>query len=134
MSDSYQVSWLVPERVILITATHLDSDNLQTINQQILDMMADCPYPLVHHVWDLRDLETFPKNVRVIADALSSMLMHDKYGWAITVADDRLVQYLAHVVTSIYKVRYRNFESYEEALDFLHEMDRTLPDDEIAAD
>ncbi len=53
---------------------------------------------------------------------------HPRYGWTLVVGSTNPFQrFVVAIANNFFKGRQRNFDTREEALDFLNEVDSTLP-------
>ena len=118
--------WLVEGQVVLITAYNWD---LETFTDDILTvktMIDESSQPLVHTLWDFRELKRYPSKLPEINKGVKPLFTHERFGWVITVMDNQLIAFLSQMATSLYRVRYRTFKDMDEAKAFLVSADPTL--------
>ncbi len=123
---SSQVSWLLENRVILTFNQGVVSDQDMFDNDQpITDYLDQCTAPLIHMVVDHRNGIGSPSSKAL---AQQHWPKHPKMGWLIMVGMANPFQKFVVAVTSnFFKTRLRMFNTMDEALDFLNEVDSTLP-------
>ena len=123
---SIQLSWYLENRVLLLTSQGESSDqDLLDIDQPIIEHLNQSNAPLVHLIADHRKGGKMPS---MKAAAQIQWPKHPQYGWGIMVGLTNPVQrFLVAVASNFFKVRQRNFDTMDEALDFLNEVDTTLP-------
>ena len=128
----HQISWLVADKVILISVTRWNTplELAETCNE-VRDFVASSHETLVHTIWDFRQLEHYPQNVTSIASATKNLFTHSQLGWVITIVHSPTLRFFTHMGTSIYRVRHRNVQTYEEAVEHLKTVDSTLIHTEI---
>jgi hypothetical protein len=121
-----QLSWYLENRVILLTSQGDSSDqDLLDLDQQIIEYLNQCEAPLVHLIADHRKGGKMP-SVKVSTQI--QWPKHPQYGWGIMVGLTNPVQrFLVAVASNFFKVRQRMFNTMDEALDFLSEVDSSLP-------
>jgi len=121
------IDWLIEKHVIISTATIWDAESLADHIIDVNEMVNQSDLPLVHTVWDFQNLEKYPTNLNDIRKAVKPLFTNDRLGWVITVMQNQMIAFLSQAATSMYSVRYRNFKTMEDALEFLQGQDQTLP-------
>jgi hypothetical protein len=129
---AFELSWYLENRVILLTGHGEGSDqNLLDIDQQVINYLNQSNATLVHLIMDQRNLPPPSSSKAASQIKLASQLKwpkHPKYGWAILVGPSNSLQrFVIAVATNFFKVRQRTFDTMDEALDFLNDIDSTLP-------
>ena len=121
-----QVSWLLEKRVILTYNEGIVSDEDMFANDQpILDYLNACTVPLVHMIVDHRKGVGSPSSKAL---AQLSWPKHPKTGWTILVGMANPFQkFVVTVASNFFKSRMRMVNTMDEALDFLNQVDSTLP-------
>ena len=128
----FELSWYLENRVILLASQANNSDeNLLDMDQKVIDYLNQSSAPLVHLIMDQRKAPP-PSSSRAASQIkLASQLKwpkHPKYGWAIMVGPTNSLQrFVIAVATNFFKVRQRSFDTMDEALDFLNDIDSSLP-------
>ncbi len=123
---SSQVSWFLEKRVILTYNEGVVTDEDMFANDQpIIDYLNQCTVPLVHMIVDHRKGLGSPSSKAL---AQLSWPKHPKVGWMILVGMANPFQKFVVTVTSnFFKTRMRMINTMDEALDFLNQVDSTLP-------
>jgi hypothetical protein len=101
-------------------------EDLNTFTATIQQMVDSSDAPLVHLVADLSSLENHP----ALRDIMKHFKLPARIGWSLILgmAGSTMMRFIAQVVASAFRLRYRQVQSLDEALDFLQKMDSTLPD------
>ena len=124
---SFQVEWLVKQQIILARDSgEITVDLLAMQDVQIIELLAESRQNnLTHVIVDLRAVTKFPTNIGEI-NQYANTRKQANLGWILVVNDNRLIRFVANVVTQLTKTRFRNFDSMEEAIDFLKTQDSTI--------
>lgn len=123
------VEWLIEDQVVLTHAYHWDADSLAEDIIRVNEMVKSSDQPLVHTVWEFTNLEKYPANLNAIRKAVQPLFENKQLGWVITIIHNPMITFLAQVATGMYKVRYRSFKDYDEAIQFLESRDSTIVKD-----
>ena len=125
---AYRISWFVPGSVVYVALRgKTTAEELRAETSQLIALLDEGEAPLVHLLLDATLLEQFPANVEVLNSAMVDGFRHPILGWTILITESRMVKYLGAMVTGLSNARYRAFESLEDGLAFLNEIDSTLP-------
>lgn len=82
---------------------------------------------LIHLIVDVSALETYPNNLPIIVQSVGEAIGHEKLGWLVPVGmDNQIVEFLVTMVSKVFRTRYRSFDTLEEAIAYLQEMDTNL--------
>lgn len=119
--------WLVENHVVVCKTINWDSDTLAQDILKVNMLVNQSDLPLVHTLWDFRDMISYPTNLNSIRKAIQPLFTNKRLGWVLTVMDNHMVGFLAQAGSSMYGVRYHSFKSMDEALEFLQSRDPTLP-------
>ncbi len=124
---SVQVMWLVEQQVILCACRgQLTYPDLEQMVAQIADLSRSSSAPLVHVVIEASDLDFLP-SVREISALRGTTPAGG--GWTLLVGvDNHLLRFLASMIVQMFAARFRFVNTLDAALQFLQEMDSTLPD------
>jgi hypothetical protein len=80
----------------------------------------------MHQLADARELESMPG---LAALSKITYVKHPKMGWQVSFGLRKpLVKMVINIMSQVFKVRSRDFDTLEEALAFLQEVDSMLPD------
>jgi len=121
------VNWLVEKHVVLGKIYNIDVSTLADVMMEANTFVNESDRPLVHVIWDIKDLETYPTNINDIRQAIKPLFTNQSLGWVIVVTDNMMTSFLAQVGSSIYGVRYHRLKTMEEALQYLSQRDPSLP-------
>ena len=123
---SSQSSWYIENCIILVANEGTTTDQeLFNVDQQIVNYMNQATAPLVHVIVDNRKLTVLPS---VKAFTQLTFPKHSQCGWVLVVGPaNTLIRFINLIVTNVSQTRNRMFNTLDEALDFLNEIDSTLP-------
>jgi len=121
------VNWLIENQVIYGKAYDIDTSKLAERIRTVNEHVNQSDFPLVHLIWDILDLETYPTNLNEIRDAIKPLFANKRLGWVIIITDNKMTAFLAQVGASMYGVRYHRAKTMEEALTYLKSRDPALP-------
>lgn len=123
---NYEVSWLLKGRIVLHrTLAPPSADDIAQMDADFLACLDQAEASLLHFIFDMTTQDKVPD-----LKSMSSMAFtdHPTMGWAIVVGSvNPVTKFLVSTVSQINKVRFRMFTSRAEALEFLQEVDDTLP-------
>lgn len=124
----YKTQWLVPSRVLLTQLrgqiTEEDVSNLTAdINAKIEEGTA-----LVHHINDASKMDRITITLKSARILVQSMRTSDKLGWHLEVTNNPINKMISSIGIQFSGVRYRSFNTLEEAVTFLNTNDSTLPE------
>lgn len=126
-----EINWYSPQRVIFVRYTgNISADEMQYLAQNALAMLESAPpdIMLVHSLYDFSALEKMPLNLKLASDTAAPAYSNPRMGWVAAYGLGNVyVKYLAQMVGQMFKLRYRFFDTQEEAVQFLQSVDMTLP-------
>ncbi len=129
----YQIGWLVENRVILMTFTDkLITEDVFAIDKEVIRLFESSPESKVYTLADLTRNTSLPPLANLMNKLQSPK--HPKYAFAITYGySNSLVRTILLVLVSIFRMKYRNLRTREEALRFLRTIEPTLslPDEAV---
>jgi hypothetical protein len=121
-----KLDWYLENRVIIITAEGDYADEeLINLDGQVIQYLDQSTAPLVHMIMDRQGTNHIPsiKSVTMV-----KWPKHPRYGWTLVVGSSNPFQrFVVALANNLFKGRQRNFDTFDEALDFLNEVDSTLP-------
>jgi hypothetical protein len=126
MSEN-SIHWLVDKHVMINKIYAWDVESFASHIIAVNEMVNTSHLPLVHTLWDLQDLEQYPKNLNEIRKVVSPLFTNERLGWVISVMQNPIIGFLSQAGTSMYRLRYRTFKRMDEAITFLREVDATIP-------
>ncbi|MCI0710426.1 MAG: hypothetical protein L0154_09720 [Chloroflexi bacterium] len=124
---AYQVSWLVPQRVIFVRVTAtLTRDDIVAMNQDYFHLLDEGVAP-VHMLVDANQLDKLDIKVKDIP----SLLMQDdaRFGWNFIVTPNRFIGFLSNLAAHLTGSKYKTMDKLDEALQVLVRLDSSLPQD-----
>lgn len=126
----YTVDWMVEGRVVLDRLSgEVTMDDIAQTSERITDLMRQGKPPMVHLIVELTAVEKLPMGIHI--GKINQYMMHTKepnLGWSLVVTKSIFLRFLASVATQVARGRYRAFDTFEEAVAFLADVDATLPE------
>ena len=126
MLMSLKLSWYLENRVMMIVAQGDYTDTeLINLDDHVIKYLDQSSAPLVHMIMDRQETDHIPS-------PKSAMMVkwprHPRYGWTLVVGTSNAFQrFVVAIANNFFKGRQRNFDTLDQALDFLNEVDSTLP-------
>ena len=121
------VRWLVPERVIFVSAEGKINPAVRDwMNARIDYLMHSCATPQVHLIGDVSRMSYMTMSS---ITSPSPVLRHPRRGWFFSVgaSQNRLIRGLLACIAWIMTLKYRDCATLAEALTELQNLDATLP-------
>jgi hypothetical protein len=125
----------MPWRIIHLVDSHLGVtpvwgkfgvDELKEYDAVALASMSRGQHPLIHNIYDCTGLEALPPLVEM---GRLQVARHPKVGWVIFVGiQNDMLKFMLSITTQMFGQRLRFMNSHAEALQFMQQMDSTLPD------
>jgi hypothetical protein len=124
---AHEISWLLEGRVIFVRLTGVQTAEAASLfDREILPYLDNVQAPLVHLVFDTVGLEQLP-GIGVLSRF--QWLKHPKTGWVVGYPKPNgAIAFITGFVSQLFKLRFRTFDTSQEALAFLQDVDATLPD------
>ncbi len=126
---SYALSWIVPNRVILITLSGSDSDQeALEMDAEVIEMLkdGDPEAPAIHQILVFNDF-----TVRASLKTLSRLAApgHPRCGTVVSVGEAKtpMLRATTGLVAQLTHMKREKRETVEEALRMLYRFDATLP-------
>jgi hypothetical protein len=122
-----RIAWYTQNRVLLMRFQgDVSADELSQINRQITQHLDESDAQLVHLILDQRDIGGVPGNIMTLTRTMT-FIQHPRLGWVLRFGEIHpTVRFMSAVVMQAASVRFRNFHTLEEALQFLSHVDVTL--------
>jgi len=125
---TFELSWYRPEKVICEAiigkiTIHESQKLVQTLEQYLEDSTAS----QVHIMIDLSQMADDTMTVHLLSTTITPLCIHRKVGWIVVFGQiESIPQLRSAITTQFFGMRYRAFETAEEALTFLRGKDPAL--------
>ncbi len=121
-----KLSWFLENRVMMIAAEgEYTDEELIGLDGQVIQYLDQSPMPLVHMIMDRQQTNHIPS---IKSATMVKWPKHPRYGWTLVIGSSNPFQrFVVALANNLFKGRQRNFDSLDEALDFLNLVDSTLP-------
>jgi hypothetical protein len=125
-----KLSWYLEDRVVLVKFLGMVTvDELVDASYMGVSYIEQSIAPYVHFVHDASELIQLPRQIQPIIKAAQVSFSHPRVGWIVAYqVPDRLTSFTGNLVSQVFRVRYRIFDTKPQALAFLQTRDATLPD------
>jgi len=122
----YELSWYVEERIVYGRIWgNINIDTVYSASDDLIKYLG-LGKPLVHLFLDDSQVTAFPSNFYAVRGA-ATFLTHENLGWSVMVGETNFIrQFILPMVTSIARVRYRRYHTFDEGLAFLKEQDQSI--------
>jgi hypothetical protein len=129
MNMAYEVSWYIEGRVIFSRFSgDVTIDDLDQVNKLVIEFLDSSASNAVHHLSDATGIDSHPNNAFALQNS-QSYLKHSRLGWVVVYGvKNKTLNFLSALVTQVLKVRVRMLASHDEAVTFLQQVDKTLPE------
>lgn len=126
--DNISLEWYIPERVVLVTMRGNITRNeiLDGDERLVRDFIAASPADHVHVIFDHSDVDSIPE-ATVHKDL--QFADHPKLGWSVSFGDSPVTRFFVSTMTQLTGIKFRICHTSEQCVDFLLDMDPTLPVD-----
>lgn len=131
----YEIRWHTENRVIYQRCFGVLTLDEMRENNEITMQYINSGTPLVHNIVDMREVESFPMNLKQMGDVFKrDQETLIRLGWTVVIGLTPIMRFFATVLIQIWGARYRFVTTLEEAEDFLLDRDVTLrPHDAVTA-
>jgi hypothetical protein len=122
-----KTQWYVPDAVILVQFSgETTVDDMRQYIQDAYTLSDQSSRSLVHVIADSSNV-TKGVNIKDVMKTLANVKPHPKAGWNITIGEkDKLIKFTTDVARQILRLRTRSFDTIEEALAFLEDIDSSI--------
>lgn len=123
------VSWYLEDRVIREVFTgDITLKDIEAASTQTAAMLDSTDTSLVHLLQDYSGVSSFPRSVNDMNRMVEPLYTHDRLGRVMAYGlSDSAMQFTATMLGQLFQIRYRVMDTEADALDWLQEMDSTLP-------
>ena len=123
------IEWFLEKRILLVTYNgDVSAADLKQAGETIRASIDQTDGQFLHSIADLSAIGKIPLNLKTITDATQGALSHPQFGWmTVYHMPNPVIQFFGDMATRVFQVRYRVFDEQVDALDFLNQVDSTLP-------
>lgn len=125
------VYWQIAGRVLVVEFTGVITiDDVRKSNQRIRNLVeSDGKAAMVHVISDARTRTDIHKELRSLKNFKEASQTSDDTGWLIVVDPnpDIVLRFVVNTLSQLTSQRFRVMTSFDDATNFLYEMDATLP-------
>ncbi|HEX2622030.1 MAG TPA: hypothetical protein VHL11_17860 [Phototrophicaceae bacterium] len=128
----YTLNWYIEDEIVYVRYSgDMTTDDFRASLLQIIKMIDTSPRTLVHIITDVGDVVK-SLSIGEAMPVLRETGSHARAGWSITIREKSvLVKLAASMGSSLFRMRFRNFSSLDQAVIFLKQTDKTLNWDKV---
>lgn len=125
-----QISWYYPERVVYVSITDtLAIEDMIAGHQRNIELINSVDHDYkVHFIFDSSEMKQGPSNFLEIRRAGKDFLAHPRLGWSVGIGESTLIRFVSTTIAQITGVKHRGFHYLEDGIQFLQDVDMTLPE------
>jgi hypothetical protein len=128
----YTVKWYIPDEIMYVHYTGVTTaEELRECLLQMRSFIESSPRELVHAISDVGDIvEAVPlkDSMKIVRDVGH----HPRGGWTISIREKSvLVKMGSALGSSLFKLRFRAFDTLDQAVDYLKFVDESLSWDKV---
>jgi len=129
---AYSINWYIENEVLYVHYSGvLDAEQLKESLQEGNRLIASSPRSWVHSISDVGDV-TQPVPIKDSLRVMREVGVNPHAGWSMTIRERSLVVKLgASFGSSVFKMRFRAFETMDEAVAHLKTVDELLSWDKV---
>lgn len=121
----HYAKWLVENRILFFRLNgEVKVQDIPEADALVCDYL-DKGTPLIHMIIDVDKLEKFPVSLALLKRK-THFVQHPALGWALLVGKLGIMRFIAVPLASMFKLRYKHFDTLGMAVDFLKEQDKTI--------
>ncbi len=124
-----QASWHMKPRIIRMELhDNVTLPEIAQASEVSIEMMNTSPADLVHVLHDCTALDSLPMRLKDLNNVVKESYTHPQLGWIIAFnVDNPLIQFIGNLTGRFFGIRYRIVDSEADALQWLQEIDSSLP-------
>lgn len=124
----YQIEWFLPKQIVYVQFIgDLTEDDLSVYAGELSQYIESSDAKMVHLLLDDSRLEKFPRSITQFR-ALFAVLKDPKVGWNLAFGTrNPFANIVSVMVGKVLNLRFRRFNTREDALHFVQQMDSSLP-------
>jgi hypothetical protein len=122
----YEMHWYIPNRVVYTQFTdHVSTEEFESVESAMKQFLAEGT-PMIHHIVDFQMVESVSDKTWHSKKPLSQIEL-GRHGWAVLVnSKSAYIRFLTFTMAQAAGVRYREVNSFDDAILFLERADETL--------
>lgn len=127
-AQNISFEWYIPNRVVLVTMCgDITRDDILDGDEILLrDFLAASPADYVHLIFDHSEVKSVPD---VTVHKQLQFAEHPRLGWSLSFGDSPVTRFFVSAMTQITGIKFRICRTAEQCIEFLADMDPTLPVD-----
>lgn len=124
-----ELDWISEGRVIgHYNVGDVSEEDMLGIDEPIQAMLDEAKSHLAHVIVFTNPDGDAPFSIRVFTDIVWAR--HERLGWTVAVGITHpVLRFVVYTASKVFDMRHRFVDTAEEAIEFLHYVDPTLPDD-----
>jgi hypothetical protein len=122
-------SWHLKPRIIRMELRgDVTLPEIAQASEDSIAMMSDSSVELVHVLHDCTALDSLPIRLKDLNDTVKDSYTHPQLGWIVAFdVDNAMFQFVGNLTGRLFGIRYRIVDTEADALQWLQEVDSSLP-------
>lgn len=120
-----EVSWLIPQRLIRVRMVGVMTVADVAAISEAIKVLVIAGQPPVHLISDMRDLQSFPTNLKELSKVLDKKLA-ERTGWVVLISTNIILRFTSSMLAQFGGSKTRVFSDHQEAIVFLNDMEPSL--------
>jgi hypothetical protein len=123
----YSMEWYIPGAIIFSNYSgYVTREEMRQSMIELTELMATTDRQIVHTISEVSEVtEALP--LKQVMDVMREANYKPSNGWAITVGEKKpMVKFVSNLARQLLRMRTRTFDTMEEALAFLREVDSSI--------
>lgn len=128
----YSVNWLIENEIVYVRYSGtITVEELRASLLESMDYMERSPRALVHSINDVGDVVE-PVSIKDSLAVVRELGTHPRAGWTFTIREkSKMIRMSSGLGASVFKIRYRAFDTLDEALEYLKGFDSAISWDKL---
>lgn len=124
-----EFSWIVQGRVLYgWMSGKLSLDQIVLASETVAKHLDEAEAPLVHLLYHMEELSP-SGNLKELREGSRPVMEHPRLGWMVVYGiDSKFMEFMLSTLMKMFRNRIRFVSSYQEGIDFLQDVDATLPE------
>ena len=119
------IDWYIENHVLLVIYSgDVTIDDIRQQYEKGIALSESVNTPMVHLIVELDNLQSFPKRIADYKSVAGEKAKNS--GWVILVGENKMIRFIASIVSNVMKTRYTYVSTREDALAYIQERDSSV--------
>lgn len=130
-----EVSWYLADHILWTQYSgEVTLDEVRTSYRELVRLSAESPETVIHTLVDVRKATKLPLNLgafqKIVREEVPQV-QQSVPGWVILIGDNQFFSFMATVINSVMKTRFRHVTTLEDGLRIIIRHDANFPHDAL---